>query len=91
MKSLLLTIALLLPTVALAMTYDDLDGKPRNSWERQQETYRQHNYDTYKNGPLDETLAEERRKQERQREERERQERQQSQDRHGYGQYRSPY
>ena len=75
---------LTLPTIAVADNFDD--GKPRNSYERQQEAYREHGYDTRQNGPLDETVREEARRQEqRQREaedqQRWEQERQQSQDR----------
>ena len=79
---------LTLPTMALADNFDD--GKPRNSYERQQENYRQHGYDTRQNGPLDETVLEEARRQEqRQREaERQEQERQQSRERN---QHRSGY
>ncbi|MBX3325748.1 MAG: hypothetical protein U0223_11715 [Nitrospira sp.] len=70
---------LLLPAITLAWSDPEADGKPRNSWERQQETYRQHGYDTYRNGPLEETRREEARRQEKQREEdRQRQEQQRS-------------
>ncbi len=74
-----------LPAMTCAYSWDDQDGKPRNSYERQQETYRQHGYDTRQNGPLPETIAEERRRQEqRQREADDQQrweQRQQDQDR----------
>lgn len=81
---LLLASALLtLPSLAMSWTDPEADGKPRSSWERQQETYRQHGYDTRQNGPLDETVAEERRKQEKQRDEERRQE--ESRTRYGNG------
>lgn len=54
---------------AQATSYDDYpDGKPRNSYERQQEEYRQHGYDTSRNGPLQETIEQQRREQRRQEE-----------------------
>lgn len=54
---------------AQALSYDDYpDGKRRNSWEQQQETYRKHGYDTYQNGPLPETLEQQRREERRQEE-----------------------
>ncbi|MBX3327416.1 MAG: hypothetical protein U0223_16820 [Nitrospira sp.] len=87
MKTIALTLGLMvLP--ALTLAWDESDGKPRNSYERQQETYRQHGYDTYRNGPLPETLVEERRRQEqqRQREDRQRQEEQHRSSNSGYGQ-----
>ncbi|MBS0167565.1 MAG: hypothetical protein JSR29_15895 [Nitrospira sp.] len=66
MKTLTLTLGLIvLP--ALALAWDEPDGKPRNSYEQQQETYRQHGYDTYRNGPLEETRREEARRQEQER------------------------
>jgi len=91
MKTLLTLALILIPTasaltstIGLAWTDPEADGKPRSSWERQQEAYRQHGYDTRQNGPLDETVAEDRRRQEKQREEdRQRQERRQNQDRYG--------
>jgi len=43
-------------TPATAIAYDYEDGKPRNSYKKQREEYRQHNYDSYRNGPLQETL-----------------------------------
>lgn len=64
MKHRLLLLSLLLTltsTEAQAISYDSQDGQPRNSWEQQQETYRKHNYDTYRNGPLAETVERERR------------------------------
>lgn len=66
MKPLLAALALLtIPVMACAYSWDDSqDGKPRNSYERQQENYRQHGYDTRQNGPLDETVREERQRQE---------------------------
>lgn len=81
MKTLLLTIALLLSTTsAHAIWDDDKDGKPRNSYEQQQYTYQKHGYDTERHGPLPEAIREEQRRQERQREEdRQRQERQDQQ------------
>ena len=71
-------------TDAQAITYDDYpDGKPRNSYERQQEEYRQHNYDSYRNGPLQETIEQRRRDERRQEEQR--RESEQSQRRDSYG------
>lgn len=93
LKTLLTLALILIPTLSLAWSDPEADGKPRNSYERQQETYRQHGYDTRQNGPLDETVAEERRKQERQREEERRQEESRSRygNNSGYGkQRRSP-
>jgi hypothetical protein len=57
----LLSIASCTSTTAQAISYDSEDGKPRNSYERQREEYRQHNYDSYRNGPLQETLEQQRR------------------------------
>lgn len=69
-------------TTAEAISYNDYqDGKPRNSYEKQREEYRQHNYDSYRNGPLQETLEQERR------EERRREEYRREQRRESYGQY----
>lgn len=86
MKTLLTLALILIPTVGLAWTDPEADGKPRNSYERQQETYRQHGYDTRQNGALDETVREERRRQERQREEdRQRQEETRSRSTYGSG------
>ena len=71
-------------TDAQAISYDDYpDGKPRNSYERQREDYRQHNYDSYRNGPLQETLEQERREQRRQEEQRREYEQRQQRDTYG--------
>ncbi|OQW34813.1 MAG: hypothetical protein A4E19_18025 [Nitrospira sp. SG-bin1] len=59
----LLLMAAVMP--AQATTYDD---PYKSSWEQQRETYRKHGYDTYRNGPLPETLEQQRRE-ERRREE----------------------
>lgn len=50
---------------AQAITYDYDDGKPGNSYEKQREEYRQHNYDSYRNHPLQETLEQQRREERR--------------------------
>lgn len=55
-------------TTTAQANHEGQDGQPRNSWEQQQETYHKHNYDTYRNGPLPETL-EQGRWEERQRDE----------------------
>ncbi len=78
--------------------YED-DGKPRNSYEQQRHIYEKTGVDTYRHGPLPEAhqpsnmdrYNEYQRQQAE--EDRQRQERmnRQNQDRHGYGQYRSPY
>lgn len=88
MKQLLAPLALLaLPALSFAYSWDLDDERPRNSYEQQRHTYEKTGVDTYRNGPLPETVREQQRRQERQQEEdRQRQERQQSQDRHGYGQ-----
>lgn len=58
-------------TTAQAISYDNSeDGKPRNSWERQLEEYRQHNYDSYRNGMALEALERQQREQKRQEEQR---------------------
>jgi hypothetical protein len=86
MKLLLAAVLLSLP--ATASPYEGFqDGKPRNSWERQAEISRQHGYDTRQNGPLDQTVTEERRSQEQQRQ----REEQQRQEQQRYGQHRSGY
>ncbi len=75
---------------AQAISYDDYpDGKPRNSYERQREDYRQHNYDSYRNGPLQETLEQQRREERRQEEQRRDTAERQSRDSYGNsgGQY----
>lgn len=69
-----------LTTTAQAISYDSEDGQPRNSWEQQQETYRKHNYDTYRNGPLPETQEQERRQENRKERNRQDQRRGSSQD-----------
>lgn len=77
--SLACSFGLLLSTTATgaaqAISYDSSEdasvathGKPRNSYERQREEYRQHNYDSYRNGPLQETLEQQRREERRQEE-----------------------
>lgn len=67
---LLSLLALTSCTEAQASSYDSPDGKPQNSYETQQETYRQHGYDSYRNGPLQETLEQQRREERRQEEHR---------------------
>jgi len=49
---------------AQAIICDSEDDKPRTP-TRQREEYRQHNYDSYRNGPLQETLAQQRREERR--------------------------
>lgn len=51
-----------------------------SSYDRQQETYRKHGYDTYQNGPLPQTMEEDRRKQQRREEEQRYQERREQED-----------
>ncbi len=64
-------LSILCTTSALVSTGEvqaakDCDSGYYNSLERQEETYRSHNYDTRRNGPLPETIEQERREQRRQ-------------------------
>ena len=67
----MLTIASCVPLNSDAWDQDRNGGNQGNSWERQRDTQRLQNYDTYRNGPTVATL-EQRRREERRQEEQER-------------------
>lgn len=76
----ILSTASTLVSTGEAQAAKDCDNGYCNSLERHEETYRSHNYDTRRNGPLPETIEEERRKA---REEEYRQEQQRQDQRRG--------